>query len=74
MRPAAKTTNRVATITFALDRIAAFQGSVQAFGGIRHKDKMRGTCGEGQRVALPRRFSLSQPERLFTSFQQLFVL
>ena len=34
---------------FVLDGVTAFQGSVQAFGGIRHEDKMRVRCGEGQR-------------------------
>ena len=33
----------------ALDSVAALQGCVQAFGGIRHRDKMRGGCGEGQK-------------------------
>ena len=33
----------------SLDAVAAFQGCVQSFRGIRHGDKMRGGCGEGQR-------------------------
>ena len=55
---------------FALDRVAAFQRRVQAFRGIRHEDKMRGTSGEGQQVALLRLSPFSQTQRLLTSLKQ----
>ena len=41
--------SHAALTEFTLDRVAAFQGCVQACGGIRHGDKMRDRRGEGQR-------------------------
>ena len=41
--------HEAALTEFTLDQVAAFQGCVQAVGGVRHGPKMRVRCGEGQR-------------------------
>ena len=59
---ARKGRRHAALAEFALDGVATFQGSVQAFGGISHGPKMRGWCEEGQENRRRRPLGLSRSQ------------